>query len=76
MPDPGDNDRRELKRAMGVFAVSWAMAGSVLAGWLLGWYLDTKLATPRPLMTILGIAAGVLGGGIYAYRAITKVLRP
>jgi len=74
MAERDKNDRRELRRAMRVLSISFVMALAILAGWLLGWFLDSRVTGTRPLLTILGVVAGVVGGGWYSYRIIMKVM--
>jgi len=74
MAERDKNDRRELRRAMRVLSISFVMALTILAGWLLGWLLDSRVTGTFPLLTILGVVAGVVGGGWYSYRIIMKVM--
>ncbi|MGB2780081.1 MAG: AtpZ/AtpI family protein [Phycisphaerae bacterium] len=62
-------------RGVGVLAVSWVMALAILAGWFAGWLLDRNVTGTFPLMTILGVLAGIIGGGWYSYRTIMRGLR-
>ncbi len=71
MADPReDDDRRELKRGLKVLAVSWVMALTIVAAGFAGWWLDEHVTKRFPLMTLLAIGAGIVGGGWYAYRTI------
>jgi len=72
----GSDDRLVLRRGVRVLAVSWMMALSILSGWLLGWVLDRKVTGTFPLMTIVGVVLGTVGGGWYSYRTIMKGMSP
>jgi uncharacterized protein YneF (UPF0154 family) len=71
-----ENDHTELRRGVGVLAVSWVMALAILGGWLAGWFLDRKvIGNTFPVLTILGVVLGVVGGGWYSYRTIMRGMR-
>jgi F0F1-type ATP synthase assembly protein I len=72
MADPHQDDRRELKRGFKVLAISWVMALAIVLGGFLGLLVDRVTGT-FPLLTLLAIGAGVVGGGWYAYKTIMEM---
>ncbi len=75
MADPRQPERGEVRRAMRVLAISWVMAGAIVLGGAAGWLLDERVTGTFPLATLLGIGAGIAGGGWYAYRTIMEVMK-
>ena len=84
-PDPAHaaTDHNRAKTSMGdyspksmiaAFAVPWIMVLAILGAAIGGVFLDRWLNT-SPWMAIILIVLGVIGGGIQAYRWITKALR-
>jgi len=73
--DTKRQERSALLRAMGVASVCGLdLAISVLAGVLLGHYLDERLHT-SPLLLIVGLFLGLIAGFYTAYRIIAPVVR-
>ncbi len=73
--DTKRQERSALFRAMGVASVCGLdLALSVLAGVLLGHYLDGQAHT-APLLLIIGLFLGLIAGFYTAYRIIAPVVR-
>ncbi len=73
--DTKRQERSALLRAMGVVSVCGLdLALSVLAGVLLGHYLDGQLHT-SPLLLIVGLFLGLIAGFYMAYRIIAPIVR-
>lgn len=51
------------------------MAASVVAGFLLGHYLDEMLGT-APVLTIILLLAGIAGGLVAVYRLVMRNVTP
>ena len=51
-----------------------AIAGLVIGGTLLGWFIDSRADT-SPVLTLIGVAAGIAAASYYLYvkfRSISK----
>jgi F0F1-type ATP synthase assembly protein I len=58
---------KDVQRTLGLAALVWfILAGSVLLGLLVGWWLDTQLGI-RPCLTVILMAVGLGGGSAGVY---------
>ena len=63
------SDQTKLGLAM---SAGTAVAGSVLGGTVLGYYLDEWLGT-QPWLLIVGVIAGTAGALTWLYRLVTRL---
>ncbi|MGH3770998.1 MAG: AtpZ/AtpI family protein, partial [Pseudonocardiaceae bacterium] len=61
----------ELATLLGLGA---ATAGILLVGLGLGWLID-RLVDTLPAFTLVGLALGIVGAGVYIYTKFTKFLK-
>jgi F0F1-type ATP synthase assembly protein I len=61
----------ELTTLLGLGA---ATAGILLGGLGLGWLVDQRAGT-LPVFTLVGLALGIVGAGVYIYTTFTKFLK-
>ncbi len=73
MADRDSEERRELRRNVKLLAVPWVMAGAIVLGGVAGWAVDRATDT-SPLATLVGIGAGIVGGGYSSYRTLMKAM--
>lgn len=57
-----------------LLALGAATAGILLVGFGLGWLLD-KLMDTLPVFTLVGLAIGIVGAGVYIYTKFTTFLK-
>ena len=71
-PDNDGTDWRSILRSFSLTGyLGFVMVGSVLAGLLIGWFLDRLFGTDI-IFKIIFIVVGVAGGFINVYREISK----
>ncbi len=71
-PDDGGTDWKSILRCFSLTGyLGFVMVGSVLAGLLIGWFLDRLFGTDI-IFKIIFIIIGVAGGFINVYREISK----
>ena len=75
MEDNEEKDTRSLLRAFGVLKIGFVAILSILAGFSIGYYIDTKLQMKTPIFMIIFTLAGVAGGYYMAYREIMKIIQ-
>lgn len=51
-----------------------AIAGQVAGGLVLGWFVDTRLHTV-PVLTLIGVAVGIVSASFYLYSVFRKFSR-
>lgn len=57
-----------------LLGIGSAIAGLVAGGMLLGWFIDTRADT-SPVLTLIGLAVGMVTAGYYLYvkfRSVSK----
>lgn len=54
--------------------VGSAIAGLIAGGMLLGWFVDSRADT-LPVFVLLGLAAGMIAAGYYAYVKFRNFMR-
>ena len=64
-------DGPELTTLLGIGA---ATAGILLVGLGLGWLVD-RLVDTLPAFTLVGLAIGIVGAGVYIYTKFMKFLK-
>ncbi len=72
---PGGNDKvKERKNLVWItyFALGVELAFSVIAGIILGHYIDKWIGTKTPWFTMLGITLGMIAGFSILYRMTKK----
>ena len=57
-----------------LIGVGSAIAGLIAGGMLLGWFVDTRVGT-TPVFVLVGLAAGMLAAGFYAYVKFRNFLK-
>lgn len=70
-PDDGDPPGPRLRELVGVGGTA---VGSIVLGTLVGLWLDNELGT-MPILTLCGLALGILGAGYLSWRRIRAFLR-
>lgn len=61
----------ELATLLGLGA---ATAGILMVGLGLGWLVD-RLVDTLPAFTLVGLALGIVGAGVYIYTKFTKLMK-
>ena len=64
-----------LPPAIGLIGIGWYVATCIVLGTLAGLWLDGAADT-KPVLTLLGLALGLLVAGYGGYRMLMDVLRP
>lgn len=49
------------------------VAGLVIGGLAVGWFLDSRIGS-SPLITFIGLAAGIIAACLYTYTEMKKLL--
>ena len=57
-----------------LIGIGSAIAGLVAGGMLLGWFIDTRADT-SPILTLVGLAAGMASAGYYMYVKFRSFLK-
>jgi F0F1-type ATP synthase assembly protein I len=74
MADDGSRDQPEGLRGRDLIGLGGMLAGSVIVCTVLGYLLDQAIDT-TPVFTLVGIALGMVAGGIGFWARVRSALR-
>jgi|GEM_PF-1286066 len=72
-PKPEKTKHEDNFSAMRYVGLGFQIAGTIGAGVALGWFLDKKLATPKPYFTIVCSMVFLVAGMYLGFKDLLKV---
>ena len=73
--DQDDKEQEPLLRDVGeILSLGFAMAISITGGFLLGYFVDSRVGS-FPVLTLVGLGLGIAGGGYKSYKTIMKFIK-
>ena len=69
-----EDDRKNIIKAFGILKIGFTAIFSILVGFLIGLYIDSRLGT-KMVFTIVFLLLGIAGGYYAAYKEVMKIIQ-
>jgi F0F1-type ATP synthase assembly protein I len=73
-PSRGGPPSREGPELSTLLAIGGVIAGCVIVGLGVGWFVDDRLHT-SPIFVLVGLALGIIAAAFYVYAEFSKYLK-